>query len=49
MVESSTSEHSVLIVSEKLTDSKEDWHKVPEDSLVVVSDDLDVSVFPLNI
>jgi predicted glutamine amidotransferase len=41
-------EHAVLIVSEKLTEAKEDWHPVPPNHLVTVSRDLAVSVLPIK-
>jgi glutamine amidotransferase len=41
-------EHAVLIVSEKLTEVQEDWHKVPPNHVVMVSADLAVSVSPIR-
>jgi ergothioneine biosynthesis protein EgtC len=42
-------EHAVLIVSEKLTEAQEDWHKVPPNHVVMVNQDLAVSVLPIKI
>ncbi|MFQ5707034.1 MAG: class II glutamine amidotransferase [bacterium] len=47
MERSEPSEHAVLIVSEKLTDLEEDWHEVPPNHFVVVSEDLSVSIVPI--
>jgi predicted glutamine amidotransferase len=41
-------EHAVLIVSEKLTEAQEDWHKVPPNHVVMVNHDLAVSVLPIK-
>lgn len=49
MVPTNSAERSVLIVSERLTEVEEDWHKIPEQHLVVVSENLDVSVIPIEI
>lgn len=48
MVEAERGEHAVLIVSEKLTAAAEDWQPVPEEHLVVVTEELEVSVEPLT-
>ncbi|MCG8604388.1 class II glutamine amidotransferase, partial [bacterium] len=44
MLEADPSEHAVLIVSEKLTGEKQDWHEVPVNHFVVVREDLSVSI-----
>lgn len=41
-------EHAVLIVSEKLTEAQDDWHKVPPNHVVMVNHDLAVSVLPIK-
>ena len=41
-------EHAVLIVSEKLTDIKEDWRMVSPNHVVTVNNDLAVSVLPIK-
>jgi predicted glutamine amidotransferase len=41
-------EHAVLVVSEKLTDIKEDWHMVSPNHFVIVDGDLGVSVVPIK-
>ena len=48
MVGSDPSEHAVLIVSEKLTDVKKDWHEVPVNHFVVVDENLSVSITPIS-
>ena len=40
-------EHSVLIVSEKLTDIRDDWKKIPKNSFVIVSPTMDVTLQPV--
>ncbi|MEE9166182.1 MAG: class II glutamine amidotransferase [Candidatus Neomarinimicrobiota bacterium] len=47
MSEGDPSEHAVLIVSEKLTDIDEDWHKVPPNHMVVVDSELSISIVPM--
>jgi glutamine amidotransferase len=47
-VRSAEADHrGVLIVSEKLTDVEEDWHKIPEAHFIVVTENLEISVFPV--
>lgn len=41
-------EHAVLVVSEKLTEIKEDWHMVSPNHVVTVNNTLAVSVLPLK-
>lgn len=41
-------EHAVLVVSEKLTEIKEDWHMVSPNHVVTVDNTLAVSVLPLK-
>lgn len=41
-------EHAVLIVSEKLTEIKEDWRMVSPNHVVTVNNDLAVSVLPIK-
>ncbi|MFQ5630641.1 MAG: class II glutamine amidotransferase [bacterium] len=48
MLNADPSEHSVLVVSEKLTDVKEDWHEVPKNHFVVVKENLSVSLVPIK-
>ena len=48
MLQTDPSEHAVLIVSEKLTDIKEDWHEVPVNHLVTVDEHLGVSLQPIR-
>lgn len=48
MVQADPSEHAVLIVSEKLTDVKKDWHEVPVNHFVAVDQNLAVSISPIN-
>lgn len=36
-------EHSVLIVSEKLTDFRQDWKKVPGNHVIAIHEDMSVS------
>lgn len=48
MVKADPSEHAVLVVSEKLTDVKEEWHEVPTNHFVVVKPNLDTSVLPIR-
>jgi len=48
MVQADSSQHAVLIVSEKLTDIKEDWHEVPVNHFVAVDKNLSVSISPIN-
>lgn len=48
MQDGDISEHAVLIVSEKLTDVKKDWQKVPPNHLVIVDEDLAVTVLPIK-
>lgn len=49
MSPAASSEHAVLVVSEKLTDQREDWHMVPEEHFVVVTENLDVSLLPVDV
>jgi glutamine amidotransferase len=44
MVEATAEEHAVLIVSEKLTEIRSDWRKVPGNNMVVVHENLRVSI-----
>lgn len=48
MVQSDPSERAILVVSEKLTDLKQDWHEVPVNHFVVFGADLAVNVTPIN-
>lgn len=48
MIKADPSEHSILVVSEKLTDVKKDWHEVPKNHFVVVKEDLSVSLVPIE-
>lgn len=48
MCQCDPAEQAVLIVSEKLTDVKEDWHLVPHNHFVIVSDNLAVAVLPIK-
>ena len=48
MVQADSSQHAVLIVSEKLTDIKEDWHEVPVNHFVAVDKNLAVLISPIN-
>jgi glutamine amidotransferase len=41
-------EHSVLIVSEKLTGSLEDWHEVPTNSICIVDEKLKVTLTSMD-
>ncbi len=43
------SEKSVLIASEKLTTADQDWHKIPEQHLVIITGNLDVTVIPMHV
>lgn len=49
MVRTDGSDHAVLVVSEKLTGVAEDWHVIPEEHFVVVTEDLEVSIRPVEI
>ncbi len=49
MLPVSSSQHSVLIVSEKLTKFDKDWQEVPLNHFVVVNEDLSVFLEPINI
>jgi len=49
MLPTDSAEHAVLIVSEKLTQFEKDWHEVPVNHAVSVSDDLSVSVEPIKV
>lgn len=42
-------EHAVLVVSEKLTTNAGEWHLVPEEHFVVVTEELEVSVVPVDV
>jgi len=42
-------DHSVLIVSEKLTNKVEDWNQIPQNHLLIVRHDLSVDVRPVKI
>jgi glutamine amidotransferase len=44
MVKADPADHSVLIVSEKLTDMRQDWKKVPPNHAVIVHSNTEVSV-----
>ncbi len=48
MLQTDPAEHSVLIVSEKLTDVKEDWHAVPVNHFVTVDESLQVGLRPIQ-
>jgi len=47
MKQTDPSEHAVLIVSEKLTDAEDDWHCVPTGHIIVVKEDLSISLIPI--
>lgn len=49
MTKGESSEHAVLIVSEKLTDVEEDWNKVPTNHMIVVDSDLSVFLTPVDV
>lgn len=49
MREGDPTEHAVLVVSEKLTDEKKDWHLVPKNHMVLVHRDLSVDVTPVEV
>jgi len=49
MTQTDPEDHTVLIVSERLTDVVEDWHKVPANHLVSVHSDLSVTVEPIEV
>lgn len=49
MTEGDPSERAVLIVSEKLTDVGENWHKVAPNHMVVVDGELSVSLEPIEV
>lgn len=44
MVKADPSQHAVLIVSEKLTDLRQDWKKVPVNHAVVVHENISVTI-----
>lgn len=48
MEQADPAEHSVLVVSEKLTDVREDWQEVPLNHFVVVQEDLTVTLHPVK-
>jgi len=48
MVQAGPAEHAVLVVSEKLTDAKEDWREAPKNHLVVVNENLSVALRPIK-
>ncbi|MCA9731465.1 MAG: class II glutamine amidotransferase [Deferribacteres bacterium] len=49
MADTGGSEKSVLVVSEKLTNRRDEWHKIPEEHLVIIRPDLQVHLMPLKI
>ena len=49
MEQTHEADHSAMIVSEKLTDLRSDWHKVPGNNFVVVHDNITVTVHPIKI
>lgn len=48
MVDRNKKQEAVLVVSEKLTDIKEDWFEVPKNNFVVVKEDLSIHLKPIN-
>ncbi|MEE2876326.1 MAG: class II glutamine amidotransferase [Candidatus Neomarinimicrobiota bacterium] len=42
-------EDCVLVVSEKLTDTEEDWHQVPANHLVIVEHDLSIKIHTITL
>lgn len=48
MTKGDPEDHAVLVVSEKLTDVREDWHKVPPNHLVIVDEALAISIHPIE-
>ena len=46
MVQTDLRQQGILIVSEPLTNFQEDWHSVPEEHFVAVSEELKVEVLP---
>lgn len=48
MEKADASEHAAMIVSEKLTDFNTDWHQIPENHLVLIRENITVSVRPVN-
>lgn len=49
MVKGKPQEHAVLIVSEKLTNSKTEWKEIPTNSILVVNDELQVALRPMKV
>jgi len=48
MIESKNDEHSVLIVSEKLTNIERDWKEIPVNHIISIDEGLNVSVLPFD-
>lgn len=42
-------EHSVLVVSEKLTSSRSDWNEIPPNHMLLINEDLSLKSRPCNI
>jgi predicted glutamine amidotransferase len=49
MIPASEDEHSVLIVSEKLTDFAEDWKPIPPNCFITVYKDLKIKIQPVKL
>lgn len=48
MVQADPSQHAILVVSEKLTERKEDWHEVPVNHFVMLKENLEVQLQPIR-
>jgi len=49
LIKAKPSKRNVLVVSEKLTSIEEDWHKIPEDHLVIVDENLKISILAVGV
>ena len=47
MVDATPEEHSVMIVSEKLTELRADWKKIPTNHMIIIFDTMKVSLEPI--
>ena len=48
MVQAGPAEHAVLVVSEKLTEAKEDWREAPKNHMIIVNENLTVALRPIK-
>jgi glutamine amidotransferase len=49
IIHEKSSKQGILIVSERLTDQEEDWHKIPSSHFVIVTQSLGIKILPIRL